>query len=524
MKITIYKSSGRYGLTSPIVIDCKDKGTKDNPILIEPLEEIPKNFIVRGYKYYIVIKGFKSSYILIENCQNILIEETELNRLRIERCSKITIRNFTCVSRLTLYRCRNVSIENSFIARLRLFKSSDNSIRNNFIVRLKEIDSKNNQLELNDIRKVQMSKSFNYWASEYQTRCAFLFMLFFAIIILSIPFMLGADTAMRWIIAIIPFSLLGIFLGVCVVMMIYLAAIRPILNKHNERLIEKEKIKVGVQKIHIEKKIIEEQKDLKEKVIKSKVIEQSPKIKNAYSGYIEIDDEIIEEFGIQGDGTKKNPYIINSTENLPQKIEIYESKYYINIVNCDLTSHFLGLYFSQNILVENCKLNYCEVGSSSNIKIIKCSFNDGLRIIRSKEVISENSFISKLSLHNSFNNYLIKCEIEEFLIDESRGNTFQKCSIPPDLLTEDKLNPPIKKYSVTDIIVMLLIVFTFLFVPIATFMYGGFLFALIITIIVGVIVFCVLTPFRLLRKETQSLETGKFDPKDIKKHAPNKVI
>jgi len=241
MKITIYNLGHKPGTRRLLEIECKGEGTKENPIIIEPSDKIFKKFMVRGYKFNLVLKGFKSRYILVEDCQNTFIEDTELNRLRMERCSNVVIRNFTCFSRLTLYRCEDVTIETSFIARLRLFKSSDNSITNNFIIRLKEIGSKNNDLELNDIKKVQTSKSFNYWATEHARRFAWLIMGYVIITISSIPFIsLGDNFKLRLIIASVPISMFGVLIGVFVAVLINKAIIRSIIIRRNKRLIEKE--------------------------------------------------------------------------------------------------------------------------------------------------------------------------------------------------------------------------------------------------------------------------------------------
>ncbi len=197
---------------------------------------------MRGYKYNLVLKGFKLRYILVENCQNITIEDTELTSLRMDHCSKIAIRNFTCFSRLTLYRCEDVTIETSFIAQLRLFKASDNSITNNYIIRLMEIGSKNNGMELNDITKVQRSISLNYLVTEYARRFAWLFMGYIIITISSIPFIsLGDNFKLRLIIASVPISMFGVLIGVFVAVLINMAIIRPVIIRRNKRLIEKEK-------------------------------------------------------------------------------------------------------------------------------------------------------------------------------------------------------------------------------------------------------------------------------------------
>jgi len=523
MKITLYKSSGRYGYRSAIIIDCKGDGTKENPIIIEPLSSIPKSFIINGYKYHIVVKEFKSSYILAEQCQNISIEDTELNRLRMERCSNITISNITCLSRLTLYRCKNIVIKKSFITRLRLFKSSVNTIKNNFIIRLKEIDSKNNQLTLNEINKVQASKSFNYWATEYNTRCACLFMILFGITISSIPILLMGNLIVKIVMGSIVFSILGGGMGIAIIMLFNLVVIRPILNKYNKKLIENEKIRLGIVTHHPVKEKIKVKNKYKESIKKRDIPVQSPKVRSAYQGRFEIDDEIIKEFGIQGKGTQKDPYIIDSTEHFPQRIEIYKSKYFMKIINCDLTSNSLGLYFSQNILIENCELHYCEVGSSSDIRFTNCSFKDGLKIIRSKEITSENCLISIIGLFTCYNNHFLKCEIDDFEIKVSRGNTFENCKLPPELLNEERLNPPIKKdMKITSMNIVILFSFVFVFIALGIAM--GFFFSLIVILIMGGIIFIVLFPLRHTLKKAKSLETGKFDHEYLIGLPPNVVI
>jgi len=52
MKIRIYKSLGR-GMTTPIMIDFQGEGTEENPVVIQPSNLIPKDFIIRGYKLVI---------------------------------------------------------------------------------------------------------------------------------------------------------------------------------------------------------------------------------------------------------------------------------------------------------------------------------------------------------------------------------------------------------------------------------------------------------------------------------------
>jgi hypothetical protein len=520
MKITIYKSLGR-GVTTPILIDSQGEGTKESPVIIQPSSLIPKDFILRGYKYHIVLRGFKSRYILVERCQNLLVEDCELNRLRMERCSNIIIKNFTCLSRLTLYRCKSVLIERSFLARLRLFKSSRNKILNNFLIRFKEVNSKNNQLELNDIRKVQMGKSFNFLLSENSMCCAMVFGAYLLSIFLFLPILLIVKNSnLRVIIFVILLSMLGIVLVISVAVLIYLGIIRPILNRHNKSVIEREKIRAGIGYLLSKKEEDQELKIEQEIDLNEKLKEKSTKVKRAYRGFFEIDEEIIEEFGFKGEGTQSSPYVIDSTDNLPQEILVHNSKYFIKVINCNLTSHFLGLYECQNILVENCELNFCEVGYSSNIKFLNCNFNDGLRIGRSKNIKSEKCFISKIGLDECYSNSLIKCEIKELEIKASRGNIFQNCKLPIELLEEQNLNPP-KKIDRE----------IYFFIPIAIAFICGFVivgfpdnyfFSFMTMGIIGIVTFIIL--FLISFFSRRRLKKEKFNRKFIYSFPPNKVI
>jgi len=242
MKITLYKSAPKVGFKIPLEIECKGDGTEENPIILEPSKKIPRDFSLQGTKYYLILRGFVSRYIFLEQCQNIVIEGTELNRLRMVKCSKIVIKNLTCYHRLTLFRCEDVTVENSFIGRLRLFQSSDTSIVNNFIIRLMDIGSKNNKLELNDVGKVQKNFSLNYWVTEYNN-CfiGLLIGFFFFLMMVFLPFGL-ISVESRPIIYSVLFSMLGVIIGVFVAVIILICMVQPVLNRQNRRLIEEEKL------------------------------------------------------------------------------------------------------------------------------------------------------------------------------------------------------------------------------------------------------------------------------------------
>lgn len=242
MKITIYNYGYKPGQKISLEIECKGEGTKENPIIIEPSDKIPKKFIVRVSKYHLVLKGFTSRYIFLEQCKNIVIEDTELNCLRMIHCSNIIIKNLTCFSRLALFRCEDVTIENSFIGRLRLFNSSDSSIVKSYIIRLMDIGSKNNNMELSVIRKVQKNLSLNYWVTEYNNCFIGLligFFFFLSMVFLPIGLM-SVDS--RDIIYSVLFSMLGVIIGVFVAVIIFICIVQPVLNRQNRRLIEEEKL------------------------------------------------------------------------------------------------------------------------------------------------------------------------------------------------------------------------------------------------------------------------------------------
>ena len=121
MKITLYKSAPKVGFKIPLEIECKGDGTEENPVILESSKRIPRDFSLQGSKCHLILRDLVSRYIFLDQCQNIVIEELVLDRLRMVKCSKIVIKDLTCYRRLTLFRCEDIYIESSFIGRLRLF-------------------------------------------------------------------------------------------------------------------------------------------------------------------------------------------------------------------------------------------------------------------------------------------------------------------------------------------------------------------------------------------------------------------
>ena len=148
------------------------------------------------------------------------------------------------------------------------------------------------------------------------------------------------------------------------------------------------------------------------------------------------DDRIYEiELECEGQGTEKAPIIINSSLLLPKEFEIFESKLYIKIKNCNL--EYLGLFYCKNIIIENSTFNYLGLYNSTNI-IIRESNPKSTTINLSDSCSVYDSTINRLILNYSHNNIFTDCTFYYISNPEngSRGNKLKNCNIPEDFSNE----------------------------------------------------------------------------------------
>lgn len=130
------------------------------------------------------------------------------------------------------------------------------------------------------------------------------------------------------------------------------------------------------------------------------------------------------EIDCKGLGTKKDPIIIDSSLNLPQKFEIYELN--LNVVMKDCTFEYFSLNFSQNFIIQNCEFKFLKLYNSINIKITNIEAGDiSLRLCKNCSV--EDSILEGFKLDHSHNNFVKNCIVKHFFNPRkrSKGNILE---------------------------------------------------------------------------------------------------
>ena len=95
-------------------IDWKGKGTQNEPIVINDRIDLPLNIRFMTGDLYIHIRNIDINILILENCQNIIVEDSILSKIKILRCN-------------------NVIIRENLIRDMKIFFSSDNIIEKNRI-------------------------------------------------------------------------------------------------------------------------------------------------------------------------------------------------------------------------------------------------------------------------------------------------------------------------------------------------------------------------------------------------------
>ncbi len=96
---------------------------------------------------------------------------------------------------------------------------------------------------------------------------------------------------------------------------------------------------------------------------------------------------VAQRMGWEGQGTKKNPIIVNPRRNLPLKLTLMNIHLHLNLKNLTLTS--LNLFRCKHLSIEDCKIN--------NLNLNRCQENT----IRNNSIIRIESFLSR---SNNFEN------------------------------------------------------------------------------------------------------------------------
>lgn len=73
-------------------IDWKGKGTQNEPFVIDDRIDLPLNIRFLTGDLYIHIRNIDINILILENCQNIIVEDSILSKIKIVKCNNVIIR------------------------------------------------------------------------------------------------------------------------------------------------------------------------------------------------------------------------------------------------------------------------------------------------------------------------------------------------------------------------------------------------------------------------------------------------
>ncbi len=129
-----------------------------------------------------------------------------------------------------------------------------------------------------------------------------------------------------------------------------------------------------------------------------------------------------------GNGTANDPYIIDSYENFPTELRIYQSTLYISIKNCNLK--YFTMKKCKNIILENCAFKSLRLHKCVDIQIENCTLNQKLALINCHNLKIYDSTIPLLSFIRCFENHLKNCSLDQTNNHFSKGNIFEQIDTP----------------------------------------------------------------------------------------------
>ena len=152
-----------------------------------------------------------------------------------------------------------------------------------------------------------------------------------------------------------------------------------------------------------------------------------------YVKYVKLTESDLKDLALdkswKGSGTKEDPLIIDSANDLPQELQILNSNLYILLEGCKIDN--LSLTGSQNITVSDCRLDLHHIVKSSNCLVRNSSIRKSLSIEHSSKIKVENCEINNLALVKSFSNEISKSNIHNMILMQfSRGNVFKQSEVP----------------------------------------------------------------------------------------------
>jgi len=215
------------------------------------------------------------------------------------------------------------------------------------------------------------------------------------------------------------------------------------------------------------------------------------KIKGVIDFYEKDLKEVFENSKINGDGTEKNPYIVNDGLALPERLRIFKSDLHIAFENQKFD--YITFIQCQNIVFKSCSFILFELHHSSYLNLDSCSIKN-LMLTGVNNCNFERCSFKNLRNYTSYNNIFKACELTEIL----KG-----------ALTRDAIDLG----SFIKIIYYLLALLTISLVSTVSMMFVGFLDYLFV-IIIGIVLIAFLIVQKLLKRAQTTAEN----------RLPNKII
>ncbi|MHA2474421.1 MAG: hypothetical protein ACXAES_14440, partial [Promethearchaeota archaeon] len=136
------------------------------------------------------------------------------------------------------------------------------------------------------------------------------------------------------------------------------------------------------------------------------------------------------EIKCKGTGVKEDPFILDSSSDLPEDFEIVESKAYIIIKNCNIK--YLVLGYSKNITIKDSSFRALYLYDCTDITINKCHISLMTLNICQNCLLKNSKFDTSFKIFKCYNNTIKACEWDVFFDSEnlSRGNTLENIEEP----------------------------------------------------------------------------------------------
>ncbi|MFW9879445.1 MAG: hypothetical protein ACFFG0_40730 [Candidatus Thorarchaeota archaeon] len=151
------------------------------------------------------------------------------------------------------------------------------------------------------------------------------------------------------------------------------------------------------------------------------------------------------EIECKGNGTKKDPAILEPSEDLPDDFHINKSDIYLHVKNCD--NHLISVNTCKNITIEGCNVVVFILINCSDVNLIKNTISKRLRLQDCKDIIIDQSNIEKLVIDYSHSNIIRNCTINHLAYHSSSSNIFEKNIIPENQLSKLNKSPLMKFFE-----------------------------------------------------------------------------